>query len=73
MNRPPYQPTHHLEVFPASLLDKRQAWQPLTRRVPPHAIVLIARLNDLDQTGFMRGVGCALQKQGLQVFVLAVR
>ena len=72
MNKHTYPPTHHLELFPASLLTKRQSWQALTARIPPHAIVLIARLADRHQTGFMQGLGCSLQKQGLRVFVLAV-
>jgi hypothetical protein len=65
-------PTHHLELFPASLLTKRQSWQVLTARIPPHAIVLIARLDNLNQTGFMQGLGCSLQKQGRRVFVLSL-
>jgi hypothetical protein len=72
MNQPNFHPTHHLELFPASLLAKRQTWQALTARVPPHTIVLIAQLDDRHQTGFMQGLGCSLRKQGLQVFVLAV-
>jgi hypothetical protein len=63
---------HHLELFPASLLSKRQTWQPLTARVPAHAIVLISRLDNRNQTGFMQGLGCSLQKQGMKVFVLSV-
>ena len=72
MNKPHYSPTPHLELFPASLLSKRQTWQPLTARVPAHAIVLISRLDDPSQTGFMQGLGCSLQKQGIRVFVLSV-
>ena len=72
MNKPNYSPTPHLELFPASLLAKRQTWQPLTARIPPHAIVLIARLDDLNQIGFMQGLGCSLRKQGIKVLVLAV-
>jgi len=72
MSKPSDQPIHHLELFPASLLTKRQAWQSLTARVPPHAIVLISRLDDPAQRGFMQGLGCSLQKQGLRVFVLSV-
>jgi hypothetical protein len=63
---------HATELFPASLLSKRQTWQPLTKHIPAHAIVLIARLDDHNQTGFMQGLGCSLQKQGMQVFVLTV-
>ena len=72
MNKPHYSPTHHLELFPASLLSKRQTWQSLTAQVPSHTIVLIARLDNLNQAGFMQGLGCSLQKQGLRVFVLVV-
>jgi len=72
MNKPNYPPTHHLELFPASLLSKRQTWQSLTAQVPAHAIMLISRLDDLNQTGFMQGLGCSLQKQGMRVFVLSV-
>jgi hypothetical protein len=72
MNKPNFHPTQHLELFPASLLSKRQTWQPLTAQVPAHAIVLISRLNDRQQTGFMQGLGCSLQKQGMKVFVLSV-
>ena len=72
MNKPHSSPTHHLELFPASLLAKRQSWQALTARVPSHAIVLISRLDDRNQIGFMQGLGCSLQKQGMRVFVLAV-
>ncbi len=72
MNKPNYYPTHHLELFPASLLAKRQSWQALTARIPDHAILLISRLDDLNQTGFIQGLGCSLQKQGKQVFMLAV-
>ena len=71
MNKPTFHPTPHLELFPASLLAKRQTWQAVTARVPPHAIVLIARLDDRNQTGFMQGLGCSLQKQGWRVFVLS--
>ena len=63
---------HHLELFPASLLAKRQRWQRLTAHVPPHAIVLISRLDDATQTGFMQELGYALQQQGRRVFVLSV-
>ena len=72
MDKPNYPATHHLELFPASLLAKRQSWQALTARVPPHAIVLISRLDDWNQTGFMQGLGCSLRKQGLRVFVLTI-
>ena len=72
MNKPTYHPLHHLELFPASLLAKRATWQTLTARVPQHAIVLISPLDDPNQTGFMQGLGCSLQKQGLRVFVLGV-
>ncbi len=72
MNKPNYPSTHHLELFPASLLAKRQTWQALTARLPPHAIVLISRLDDLNQTSFMKGLGYSLRKQGMKVFVLAV-
>ena len=64
---------HATELFPASLLAKRQTWQPLTKQIPAHAVVLIARLDDRNQTGFMQGLGYALRKQGLKVFVLPVR
>jgi len=66
-------PNHHLELFPASLLAKRQRWQHLTAHVPAHAVVLIARLNDAAQTSFMQELGYSLQKQGRRVFVLSVR
>ena len=72
MYKPNEHTTRHLELFPASLLAKRQTWQPLTAQVPPHAIVLISRLADRNQTGFMQGLGCSLQKQGMRVFVLSV-
>ncbi len=63
---------HATELFPASLLSKRQTWQQLTKYIPSNAVVLISRLDDLNQTGFMQGLGCSLQKQGMRVFVLAV-
>ncbi len=72
MNQPNHPPTHHVELFPASLLAKRPTWQALTARVPPHAIVLIVRRADRHQTGFMQGLGCSLRKQGRRVFVLSV-
>ena len=72
MYKPNEHTTQHVELFPASLLSKRQTWQPLTTHVPPHAIVLITRLDDLNQTGFMQGLGCSLRKQGRRVFVLSV-
>jgi hypothetical protein len=65
-------PNQHLELFPASLLAKRQRWQRLTAHVPPHAIVLVSRLDDQAQTGFMQTLGYSLQKQGRRVFVLSV-
>jgi len=67
-----YLSRQHLELFPASLLTKRQRWQHLTVHVPAHSVVLIARLGDPAQTGFMQGLGYALQKQGRRVFVLSV-
>jgi hypothetical protein len=63
---------HHLELFPASLLAKRQRWQRLMAHVPPHAIVLISRLDDAAQTGFMQALGYSLQKQGRRVFIVSV-
>lgn len=72
MDKPNYVPTHHVELFPASLLAKRATWQSLTAHVPAHVIVLISRLDDPNQTGFIQGLGCSLQKQGLRVFVLSV-
>ncbi len=66
-------PLHqHLELFPASLLAKRQRWQHLTVHVPAHAVVLISRLGDPAQTGFMQALGYAVQKLGRRVFVLSV-
>jgi len=72
MQHTTHHPNHHLELFPASLLAKRQRWQPPTVHVPAHAVVLIARLGDPAQTGFMQGLGDSLQKQGRRVFVLSV-
>lgn len=72
MYKPNEHVAQHLELFPASLLAQRQSWQALTARIPPHAIVLISRLDNRNQTGFMQGLGYSLQKQGLKVFVLSV-
>ncbi len=72
MYQPNYHPTQHLELFTANLLSKRQSWQALTAHVLPHAIVLIARLGNPTQTGFIQGLGYSLQKQGMRVFVLSV-
>jgi hypothetical protein len=72
MKRTHQSTTYHLEIFPASLLSKRQGWQSLTEHVPPQTFVLIARLEDPAQMQFMYGLGRSLRKMGRAVYIVSV-
>lgn len=66
------QTVHATDLFPASLLSKRQLWRRRIEHVPVDAIVLIACQENSTQVSIIRRLSGLLREQGLRVFVLAI-
>jgi hypothetical protein len=63
---------HQFDLFPASLVAKRQLWQKMTQDLPTNGCLLILQKENTAQAQLVQRLGRAFQAQGRLVFVLRV-